>query len=167
MHAKYLQQGEQLAAGGSVPSDTELLDRMFNSASGERIKALWRGDWSGYSSQSDADLALCNHLAYWVNGDAYRMDVLFRASGLYRPKWDAKRGAKTYGQSTISKVLEDFTPYAGPRADFGGLQDGEASDTRGAAALLRCWPSGDNPTGRCRNTLGDAGKSPGLQGIRI
>ena len=148
VHAKYLQQGEQLAAGGSVPSDTELLDRMFNSASGERIKALWGGDWSGYSSQSDADLALCNHLAYWVNGDAYRMDVLFRASGLYRPKWDAKRGAKTYGQITIGKVLEDFTPYAGPRADFGESQDSEApgDPPEGAAVLAPDnWPSGDNP----------------------
>ncbi len=39
-----------------------------------------------YTSQSEADLALCNFLAFWTGGDAARIDRLFRRSGLYRPK---------------------------------------------------------------------------------
>lgn len=35
-----------------------------------------------------ADLALCSALAFWTGKDAPRMDRLYRASGLMRPKWD-------------------------------------------------------------------------------
>lgn len=92
-------------------SDSELLDRIFYSARGYGIEALFRGDISSYSSHSEADLALMSHLAYWTNGDANRMDRLFRQSGLMREKWDERHGDQTYGEKTISRVLSDFQPY--------------------------------------------------------
>jgi putative DNA primase/helicase len=72
---------------------------------GAKFDRLWHGDTAGYDSASQADLALCNLLAYWTGGDTGRVDRLFRASGLFRTKWDAKRGDRTYGARTIACAL--------------------------------------------------------------
>ena len=69
-------------------SDRELLEKMFNSKRGSEIQRLFSGDWSGYPSQSEADLALVSHLVFWTQRDEARIDNLFRISGLYRSKWD-------------------------------------------------------------------------------
>jgi putative DNA primase/helicase len=85
--------------------DQERLERAFASRNGAKIRALWAGDWSAYSSQSEADQALANHLAFWFDCDPARMDAAFRRSGLMRAKWDERRGDRTYGAMTIEKVL--------------------------------------------------------------
>lgn len=86
--------------------DELLLERMFASKNGASIRALWGGNISAHKSESEADLALVSHLAWWADYDPARVDALFRASKLYRPKWDEQRGEQTYGQKTIDKVLE-------------------------------------------------------------
>lgn len=86
-------------------SDNELIDKARNAKNGAKFDALWRGDYSGYKSQSEADLALCTSLAFWTGNDASRIDKLFQLSGLFRPKWNEKRGNMTYGENTIAKVL--------------------------------------------------------------
>jgi putative DNA primase/helicase len=50
-------------------------------------------------------------LAFWTGKDAERMDQLFRLSGLYRPKWDERHGARTYGEVTIANAIrtQQFT----------------------------------------------------------
>ncbi len=116
IHAKYIkrEEPEPAAAGqGDLElSDSELISKAMSAKNGHIFRALWNGDISGYPSQSEADLALCNLLAYWTNGNAYRIDALFRQSALYRPeKWDKKHGPDTYGNMTIKKALSDFTPY--------------------------------------------------------
>ena len=119
VHAKYLRR-EEAAPATSQPqdlnlSDSELISKAMSAKNGHIFRALWNGDTSGYPSQSEADLALCNLLAYWTNGNAYRMDALFRQSGLYREdKWNKRHGADTYGNMTINKALSDFTPYTPP-----------------------------------------------------
>ena len=98
---------------GNDLDDGALLQTMFASKNGAHIRGLWDGRTNGYGDDhSAADLALCNHLAYWTNGDAARMGRLFRLSGLYRPKWDERHYADgaTYGDATITKALSDFTP---------------------------------------------------------
>ena len=86
--------------------DVALLARASNARNGPKFSALWRGDFSGYPSQSEADLALCSILAFWTGGDSDRVDQLFRQSALYRPKWDERhRGdGRTYGQATVEKA---------------------------------------------------------------
>ena len=115
VHAKYLKREEQKPTNQQPTdldlSDSELINKAMSAKNGHIFRALWNGDISGYPSQSEADLALCNLLAYWTNGNAYRMDALFRQSALYRPKWDERHGADTYGKMTIKKALNDFTPY--------------------------------------------------------
>jgi len=86
-------------------SDTELLNKARKARDGADFDMLYRGDFSKFSSQSEADLALCNKLAFWTGRDAARMDALFRQSGLYRRKWDEKHGSDTYGRITVSKAI--------------------------------------------------------------
>ena len=88
-------------------SDSELWERMFNNATnGHKIRRLYEGDISDYNGDdSSADLALCNHLAFYTNDDTVRMDSMFRESRLYRPKWDEMRGNQTYGQMTIQQAI--------------------------------------------------------------
>ncbi len=87
-------------------SDTDLLTQALGAQNGAKFARLFGGDFSGYPSQSEADLALCNILAFWTDYDALRVDQLFRQSGLYRPKWDERHYAdgRTYGQATAAKA---------------------------------------------------------------
>ena len=124
MHRKYL--GEEETAAGAqkaaLPMPTgrgtnadmsvdAILRRMFDSKHGQKLQDLYNGSWERYGigdgSQSSADQAFCNTLAFWCRCDAALMDAIFRRSGLYRQKWDKRRGAKTYGQITIDRAIKD------------------------------------------------------------
>lgn len=91
-----------LPSYNSSLSDSKIID--IASKSNKGFSALWRGDFSGYGSHSEADLALCNILAFYADS-GMQVDGLFRQSGLMRDKWDEKRGAKTYGEMTVEKAL--------------------------------------------------------------
>jgi putative DNA primase/helicase len=97
--------------GAWHPSDDELLQRAFVAKNGHKLKTLFHGDVVGYSSQSEADLALCSRLAFWASDEA-QLDRLFRRSGLMRDKWDEKHGDVTYGEMTISKAWAGKEHYA-------------------------------------------------------
>ena len=72
-----------------------------------RREDLIAGRWQGYyGSQSQADFALCVSLAEESGGDAAKIDAAFRESALFRPKWDDKHGATTYGDRTIERAIE-------------------------------------------------------------
>lgn len=86
---------------GAVPADDrDLLERAFSARNGTEFTRLWNGDASGYSSHSEADLALASMLAYWTGGDPARIDSLFRRSGLMRLKWERV----DYRERTIGKA---------------------------------------------------------------
>ncbi len=140
--------------------DAALLERARSDGrTGSAFSSLWHGDTGAHhGDHSAADLALCSHLAYWTGGDTARVDALFRRSALYRPKWDERRGALTYGERTIARALRRSTfhqaapaPPDPPRAvgdpppapDGGGTAaDADREDTDAATpaelrALLR------------------------------
>ena len=95
--------------------DQEVVDKARNCKSGYLFTMLYQGEWQGvYSSQSEADLALCNQLAFWTQKDAAQMDRIFRSSGLMRAKWDERRGANSYGEITISKACMGCTEVYNP-----------------------------------------------------
>ncbi|MGV8129572.1 MAG: bifunctional DNA primase/polymerase [Methanolinea sp.] len=85
-------------------SDDEILSRCLKTSKG-KFKALFEGDISGYSSPSEADLALCTILAMHTR-DAGQIDRLFRQSGLNREKWDRE----DYSGRTIAKALSGVNP---------------------------------------------------------
>lgn len=99
------------AAGSVNLDDAALLDKARKAKNGARFAALYdHGDWQGqgFSSQSEADLALCGMLAFWTGGDAGRIDTLFRASGLMRDKWSDR---DDYRASTIEKAMNQGAFY--------------------------------------------------------
>jgi hypothetical protein len=102
---------EQVVTAGD---DLELLELAGRAKNGADFDALYRGQHF-YGSQSEADLALCNLLAFWCGPDPGRIDGLFRGSGLMRPKWDTTRGETTYGAQTIEKALDGRTDFYGDR----------------------------------------------------
>jgi hypothetical protein len=96
--------------------DEALLERARRAANGDKFQLLFdQGDWqgAGYSSQSEADLALVTMLSFWTGPDPARIDRLFRRSALYRAKWDARHAGdgRTYGQMTIARALAQRTEY--------------------------------------------------------
>lgn len=109
LHSKYLPSDVPSVEHRQVVTvsmeDQEVVDKARNCRSGYLFTLLYAGDWHGiYSSQSEADLALCNQLAFWTQKDEQQMDRIFRSSGLMREKWDSKRAGTTYGAITIGKA---------------------------------------------------------------
>jgi len=102
--AQMLTDTSPASAVDDIP-DNDLLTIAARAADGARFCALWNGDTSAYGSQSEADLALCNILAFWTGKNAERMDRLFRLSGLMRDKWDRQQSGTTYGAITIANAI--------------------------------------------------------------
>lgn len=114
VHGKYIQgpskNAVEIVRNAPVSEDDDsLIERCVAAANGDKFKKLFDGDTSGYTSPSEADLALCSHLAFWTGNDDAQIDRIFRRSKLYRDKWDKKHGAETYGERTIRKALESCT----------------------------------------------------------
>ncbi len=104
-----------------IEDDEDLLVRMFNSRHGAGIRRLWDGDTGAHGGDhSAADLALCNHLAFWTGRDRERMDRMFRRSGLMRPKWDEGRGQSTYGRMTLEQAMSNGTVRCATRQSTPG-----------------------------------------------
>lgn len=97
-------------------TDDEVITKALNAKNGDKFRRLWSGDFD--SSHSEADLALCSHLAFWCGGDTAQMDRLFRSSALYRDKWErddyreqtlrtAVRGCREFYSKTSAE--DDFS----------------------------------------------------------
>jgi putative DNA primase/helicase len=105
-------------------ADSELLSRMFRARNGAEVESLFRGDSSRHPSGSEADLALCSHLAFWTGGDTVAIDRLFRQSALCDDKWTERAD---YRERTIAKAMEGVDyydpgrrrPNSGNSGDFG------------------------------------------------
>lgn len=112
-------------------NEDELLHLAMNSRQGLAFSELYAGNWEGkYSSQSEADMALCSMLAFWCGRDTAMMDKLFRRSGLMREKWDRKQSGSTYGALTLRKAADTcdkvFSPSEEEVYRIAILQDSEA-----------------------------------------
>jgi len=112
-------------------SDEHIIDCLRNNA---RAESLYQGSISGYPSHSEADLALCNHIACFSK-NIHQIDSIFRSSGLYRPKWNERRGKTTYGDITITEALRTTTgqydpwyPAPAPEVDMSGVLTGTQTD---------------------------------------
>lgn len=121
LHSKYLPSEVQRADARQTYEvvsldDQEVIDKARNCKSGYLFAMLYAGGWQGaYPSQSEADLALCNQLAFWTQKNPEQMDRIFRSSGLMRKKWDENRGGRTYGEITISRACINCTDVYEPK----------------------------------------------------
>lgn len=99
------------APAAAIPSDKDG-DRLKFAKRHRNFEKLYSGEWQGlYSSQSEADLALCNSLAYWFDRDPQAIDRNFRASGLYREKWEREDYMTTTIQKAVARVGTTFTEW--------------------------------------------------------
>lgn len=123
--------GEAVAATGATgsaaasPSAEEAMGRMRRSGRWPEISRLWGGDTSGCGGDhSAADMALCNHLAYFCDRDEAVMDELFRRSGLMRGKWDEEHHPgdphPTYGSHTVHEAASTCRECYSERRGEGG-----------------------------------------------
>lgn len=113
LHEKYIGGGREPSAvpRAYVPAlpatANDIITLAGKAKNAPRFNALMQGDYSGYVSQSEADMALCNMLAFWCRCDADMMDCIYRQSGLMREKWDRRQSGSTYGAITIQKAIAD------------------------------------------------------------
>jgi len=121
LHSKYIETSEPTPVrnitegeGNNLP-ETDLIRIASNSKNGMRFKLFLSGGWDQfYDSQSEADMAFANDLAFWTSRDYGKMDSIFRGSSLYREKWDRKTGDSTYGINTLNKAIADCTNVFSP-----------------------------------------------------
>ena len=110
LHKKYIAKPQMVVSEYTELdlNEEEIIERIRNSKQGSLFDELYNGNWEeNYTSQSEADLALCNILAFWTQKDYFKMDNIFRSSGLMREKWNEKRKDKTYGNIILSKSIQD------------------------------------------------------------
>lgn len=138
LHEKYLggartEPAQRIVQTAPLPcSVSEVLEAASRAKNGSRFQALYAGNFSEYSSQSEADMAFCNMLAFWTGRNAALMDEIFRNSGLMRDKWDRRQSGSTYGALTIQKAIEQCTNVYQPpvkfRVKIGGASAGNAPE---------------------------------------
>ncbi len=101
----------------------DVIERIRKSKQGDKFDNYMQGNYQLYikgsdTSQSVGDLAFCNLLAFWCQCDTALMDAIFRRSGMYRTKWDKRRGALTYGEKTIKEAIESCHKVWEPQSDW-------------------------------------------------
>ena len=124
LHEKYLggartEPAQRIMQTSPLPGTvSEVLAAASRAKNGSRFQALYAGNFSEYNSQSEADMAFCNMLAFWTGRNAGLMDEIFRQSGLMRDKWDRRQSGSTYGALTIQKAIEECTQVYQPPVKF-------------------------------------------------
>jgi len=114
LHNKYIakkevsqRKSEPSTSTLSLPID-DIIRIATNSKNGMRFKMFLDGGWEQfYPSQSEADMAFANDLAFWSNRDFSKMDSIFRSSSLFREKWDRPQNNSTYGVETLNVAIND------------------------------------------------------------
>lgn len=103
-------------------TDEMALEKAAEAKNGDDFKTLWNGEWKDkFGSQSEADLALCCSLAFWTGKNKEQMDRLFRASKLFREKWDTVHHASgaTYGEETLTQAMDRTEQTYSPGGEMG------------------------------------------------
>lgn len=118
--------------------DDELIRRMLaaresaQAAFGQKasLSVLWRGD---AEKDSNHDMALASHLAFWTGCDEERMRRLMWRSGMVRKKWTTHR---TYLTLTINKAIAGCSNvYQEPLRNHSAMQAAYASEPQVPAPL--------------------------------
>ena len=125
-------------------SVAEIIERAGKAKNGFKFLTLFNGNHSDYPSQSEADLALCNLIAFYTQ-DVSQIDRIFRQSKLYRDKWDERHGTDTYGNMTIEKALKNLSStyqsknskaYISEKKDLTSLATSDAGNARALVLLF-------------------------------
>lgn len=90
-------------------SEEEIIQKALESRQGKKFEVFLKGGWEAfYDSQSEADIAFANMLAFWTGRDFEKMDSIFRSSNLMREKYDQRRPPdSTYGNNLLNKAIQE------------------------------------------------------------
>jgi hypothetical protein len=94
-----------ITSSPEIITDEEILT-LAAKHNGDIFVRLASGDFSGYQSQSEADQAFANIIAYYTNNQA-QVERIFRASKLMRSKVNTNKG---YLPRTIQKAFDQKIP---------------------------------------------------------
>jgi putative DNA primase/helicase len=152
---------EAQKGNGPKLTDDQIIALAAQAHNSPKFLSLMSGSTNVYSSQSEADLALCQLIAFYTP-DPVQVDRVFRRSKLYREKWDRD----DYNQSTIRMALERTTEHYsgdGPK-DFEAEpeeQGDAAADAAEAKASERGKPLRLDDVGHTK--FGKDGKPKGFE----
>lgn len=133
--------------------DNELLEVARRSAAAPTVERLLAGQWeSDYPTQSEAELALANHLAFFAgSGGEKQVERLMLSSGLKRDKFSEPRsGGRTYLSLTVD------TAFAGRTDFYTGKSTGKKKNAE-VVALPNGMPSTGPANLNDSSTLTDVG----------
>ena len=120
------------AKSSKLRSDDQVIELAGSARNSKKFEDLYAGMWKGYNyqSQSEADLALCQMIAFYTQ-DPIQIDKILRSSQLYRKKWDEKHGETTYGDRTINAALNFISEsYAGKNEPLEKITEDELKDLK-------------------------------------
>lgn len=122
-------------------NDAQLLDVLFKSKNGVVYQELWAGNLSAANGDhSKADQMLANGLAWLTGRDIYRMDSLFRQSGLMRDKWADRQ---QYRENTLNNAASSAQTVYDP--SHNGAIDPAAVAAAQAAVGMNGGNGGSQP----------------------
>jgi hypothetical protein len=139
-------QASAIRAEGVPAEVAEIVAKASAARNGDSFRRLWSGDLSEHADDhSAADQALANMLAFWCGNDARRVDEVFRASGLMRPKWETRQDYRTATiRKAIAACLEPFDWSRKPKVQQSRpsqLQQPQAGQRDGEQAVVPApWP---------------------------
>ena len=90
-------------------TDDEIIEKASNAKNGLKFKLLMAGDISGYGSESEADLALVNIVAFYTQDEGQILRII-EQSALYDKKWQRA----DYQDRTINKALSNLSEVYQP-----------------------------------------------------
>lgn len=91
-----------------LPEDEKILEVMFKSKYGAKLKDLYEGNWEKHfrkdqkKSQSEADFFFVGSLMFFCGNNTEVVDRIFRTSGLMRDKWNRQ----DYRERTFQECLQ-------------------------------------------------------------
>lgn len=97
-------------------SDQEIIEKASNAKNGLKFKLLMAGDISGYQSESEADLALVNLIAFYTQDKGQILRII-EQSALYDEKWERA----DYQDRTIDKALSNLSERYNPSGNHGSI----------------------------------------------
>ena len=94
--------------------DNTVLKIATSASNGDKFQDLFNGNWKDYGkSQSSADLAFLNMLAFYTGKNADQMKRLFEESGLYR-----EEKGETYIETSIQRAIHYCNQVFQPKEEI-------------------------------------------------
>ena len=107
----------------SFKNNEELIEKMFSSSNGSKIKELYDGDLSGHNNDaSSADFALCMHLAFWTQRNGKLMEEIWLQSPLGQRQKTTERA--DYRERTIQNAIDACSEVYTPTPKYSKEDDG-------------------------------------------